>query len=60
MKTSIRVLAAAVALAVTLSSRASYGFGDSGMYVAASAAAAYSGRAEELYPYAGLSFGISR
>jgi hypothetical protein len=45
---------------VTLSSRASYGLGDSGMYVAASAAAAYSGRAEELYPYAGLSFGISR
>ena len=45
---------------MTLSSRASYGFGDSGMYVAASAAAAYSGRAEELYPYAGLSFGISR
>lgn len=45
---------------ITLSSRASYGFGDSGLYVAASAAAAYSGRAEELYPYAGLSVGISR
>lgn len=45
---------------VTLSSRAAYAFGDSGVYVAASAAAAYSGRAEEIHPYAGLSVGISR
>lgn len=45
---------------VTLTARGAYALGDAGVYVALTAAAAYSGRDQQLYPYAGLGLGIAK
>ncbi len=45
---------------VTATARGSYPVGSAGLYVAATAAAGYSGRSGEVHPYGGLSVGLSR
>jgi hypothetical protein len=45
---------------ITLSTRGQLPFGSSGYYGALVAAGAWSGRAQRLYPYTGLSVGFSR
>lgn len=45
---------------VTLLARGVYSVNDAGMYVALTAVAAYSGRAEQVYPYLGLGLGIAK
>jgi len=45
---------------VTLLARGAYTMNDAGMYFALTAVAAYSGRAEQIYPYVGVGLGISK
>lgn len=45
---------------ITLTARGSYSVGDAGLYVAATAASAYSGRDQQVYPYIGLGLGLAK